>query len=123
MLTILDVFLFVLHIAVILFNLTGWIWKRTRRLHLWVVGLTAASWFVLGIWYGWGYCFLTDWHWSVKRQLGQRDLPNSFVQYFFDVVGISVAPTTTDVITGVSFSIAIVLAIYSNFFRKASTTG
>jgi len=29
--------------------------------------LTAFSWFVLGIWYGWGYCVCTDWHYMVLR--------------------------------------------------------
>ena len=34
---------------------------------------TAASWFVMGIWYGIGYCLCTDWHWQVRQQLGYQD--------------------------------------------------
>jgi hypothetical protein len=40
-----------------------------------------ASWFVLGAWYGVGYCLLTDWHWDIKRQLGEVNLPNSYIEY------------------------------------------
>ncbi|MEM7105262.1 MAG: DUF2784 domain-containing protein [Bacteroidota bacterium] len=118
MLKFLDILLFTLHLIVIVFNLTGWIWKGTRRFHLWVIGLTGASWFILGIWYGWGYCFLTDWHWSIKRQLGVEDLPNSFIQYFFEAIGIGIVPNTTDSITLVAFVLAIVISIYFNFFRN-----
>ena len=71
MLSFLDVLLTVFHLTLTLFNLTGWILKKTRKLHLVVLMVTAASWFVLGIWYGWGYCPLTDWHWQV-RPSGRR---------------------------------------------------
>ena len=31
----------------------------------------------LGAVYGWGYCPCTDWHWDVKRRLGETGLPRS----------------------------------------------
>lgn len=43
--------------------------------------LTAFSWFVLGIWYGWGYCFCTDWHWDVREALGYHDRSNSYIHF------------------------------------------
>ena len=92
----------------------GWIWRRTRRLHLWVIGLTAGSWFILGIWYGWGYCVLTDWAWSIKSQLGETDLPNSFVQYMFDKIGLSISVFTTDMITLTVFILCVILSLYRN---------
>src|SRR5688500_4808879 len=80
-------FLFtLLHILIILFNLTGWIWKKTRKAHLIVVALTFASWFIMGIWYGWGYCFLTDWHWRIKEKNGETNLPDSFIKYMADKI-------------------------------------
>lgn len=118
MLALLDILLLIFHILIIGFNLTGWIWKRTRRLHLWVIGITTLSWFVLGIWYGWGYCFLTDWHWNIKYQLGERNLPNSFIQYLFDGLGLSVHPDTTDAITLAGFIFAIGMGIYFNFIKN-----
>ena len=82
----LDVAFVVFHSALVAFNLSGWIWKRTRRLHLVVIGTTVLSWFGLGIFYGWGYCPCTDWHWDVKRRLGETDLPASYVKYYLDAV-------------------------------------
>lgn len=82
----LDVFFVVFHSTLVLFNLTGWIWTKTRRLHLVTIGLTIASWFGLGLFYGWGYCPCTDWHWDVKRRLGETALPQSYVKYYLDAV-------------------------------------
>jgi hypothetical protein len=80
-LVLLDHGLMLMHLLVIGINVLGWMWARTRRLHRWTLLLTALSWLGLGAFYGWGYCFLTDWHWTVKRQLGERVLPHSFIQY------------------------------------------
>ena len=94
------------------FNLTGWIWKSTRNLHLAVVALTLLSWIGLGAIYGWGYCFLTDWQWEIKRSLGEQDLPNSFVKYFADkVFATSFDPGLIDLLTVIMFAMAIVATI------------
>ena len=61
---------FVFHVALIIFNLFGWIPKRLRKWNLAALSLTAFSWFALGIFYGFGYCFLTDWHWQIREKLG-----------------------------------------------------
>lgn len=80
----LDIFFIVFHTTLILFNLTGWIWRKTRRLHLIVILLTLGSWTILGIFFGFGYCPCTDWHWDVKRRLGETNLPNSYIEYYLD---------------------------------------
>lgn len=119
MLFFLDIFFTLVHFGLIVFNLTGWIWKRTRKVHLLVLGLTTASWFVLGVWYGWGYCPLTDWHWDVKEKLGETDLPNSFVKYYADKIsGSDIAVSLVDNATLACLLFAIVAAIYVNFIRK-----
>ncbi|MDP3718874.1 MAG: DUF2784 family protein [Acidobacteriota bacterium] len=74
---ILNLGLFVLHTSWIAFNCLGWAWRRTRRWQLLTLTLTALSWFGLGIWYGWGYCPFTDWHWQVRSRLGYADPPSS----------------------------------------------
>ena len=84
MYAVLDIFFLVFHASLITFILSGWIWKRTRRLHLLVMGLTSLSWFGLGLFYGLGYCLSTDWHWQVKRARGETGLPNSYVKYYLD---------------------------------------
>ena len=118
MLPVLDAILTFLHIAIIFFNLFGWIWPRTRTWHLYLVAFTWISWLILGLKYGFGYCFLTDWHWRVKRQLGEFDLPNSFVHYLFEKGHISMEPVITDYLTVISFVIATFLSLYLKFFRK-----
>ncbi len=114
MLVAADILLYILHIAVVLFNILGWVWKKTRRAHIIFVGITLFSWVFLGIWYGFGYCFLTDWHWDVKRKLGETDLPASFINYFFHSLGIPITPYTADMLIVVVFGLAVCLSVYLN---------
>lgn len=119
MLHFLDIFYTIAHLALTLFNLTGWAWKKTRRAHLITLIITAACWFVLGIWYGWGYCPLTDWHWSVKEKLGEANLPNSFIKYFADKIsGGNVDTSLVDTVTLSCLVFAVAASVYTNFFLK-----
>ncbi len=114
----LNFFFFWMHVIIILFNLLGWIWEKTRRIHLIVVAITVFSWLILGMKYGLGYCFLTDWHWQIKRKLGETNLPASFIKYFIDgYTPLSISAITVDIITGVSFALAVVLTIYFNLIK------
>ncbi len=116
MLFLLDILYTLVHITLTLFNLTGWIWPKTRKLHLLTLTLTVLSWFLLGIWYGWGYCPLTDWHWDVKQQLGETSLPNSFIKYYADkITGQDIAASLIDTITVGGLLFAIAGAILVNF--------
>ena len=118
MLEALDFFYTILHLAIIGFNLFAWIWPATRRAHLIVIGATAASWFVLGIWYGWGYCPITDWQWDVKEKLGETNLPSSFIKYFADkITGRDFSPSLVNTVTLIVFLVAIIVSIYFNFFH------
>ena len=123
---ILDGLFLFFHTTLVLFNLTGWIWKRTRRLHLYTIGLTILSWFGLGIFYGWGYCPCTDWHWDVKRQLGETGLPGSYIKYYLDrLTGIDWAPSTVDLIVVCSGVGALLLSLWLNWrdWRNDRTAG
>lgn len=84
MMNILDYAFDGLHILIICLNLFAWIPSNTRWLHVMTTHLTAASWLILGYWYGWGYCVLTDWHWSIKGSLGQETLPNNYIAYLLE---------------------------------------
>jgi len=96
--TVIDYFFVVFHGFLTLFNLTGWLWRRTRRIHLVSVSLTILSWFGLGVFYGWGYCPCTEWHWQIKYKLGETDLPYSYVKYYTDkLTGFSCEPFVVDV--------------------------
>ena len=111
----LDVFFVVFHSALVLFNLFGWIWRRTRRLHLVTISLTIASWFGLGLFYGWGYCPSTDWHWEVKRRLGETGLPRSYIKYYADALtGMSWDPAQVNALVLVLGVSALGLSIWLN---------
>ena len=77
----LNIFFIVFHTAFTLFNCVGWAFAKTRKLHLVTILLTVFSWFVLGIWFGWGYCACTDWHWQVREVLGYQDRSNSYIHF------------------------------------------
>jgi len=118
-----DIFFFVFHSMFILFVLVGWAWKRTRLAHLVVVGLTALSWFGLGIWYGFGYCPFTDWHWRVRYALGYTDLPNSYIKFFVDTLtGWNVNAQLVDVVTVAAFIVASALSVYLNLQDRRCTS-
>lgn len=116
-----DIFFLVFHLAFIVFVLTGWIWKTTRKWHLAAILLTLASWFVLGIWYGWGYCPLTDWHWNILHKLGHYGLPSSYVAYLVQrVLGISPPASLVDYVTLGMALLALGLSVWVNFFPAVS---
>jgi len=116
---ILDYLFTLLHLIIIGFNLLGWIWRSTRKLHLIFVLLTAVSWLLLGIWYGIGYCPITDWQWQIKERLGETNLPNSFIKYFVDKLTRSdISSDLIDAVTAIFFAIAAALSVYLNFFKK-----
>jgi hypothetical protein len=114
-----------LHLVIIGFNLLGWIWPATRKLHFICILLTAGSWLLLGIWFGIGYCPITDWQWQVKEKLGEANLPASFIKYYADKIsGQSISAGLIDFLTAFVFGAAALLSLYLNFFRrKGSGTG
>ena len=119
MLPVLNILFTIAHLLIIIFNLTGWIWQKTRKAHLVVLSITIFSWFILGIWYGWGYCPLTDWHWNVKQKLGETNLPNSFIKYVADKIsGSDVNRMLIDIVTLSCLITATVCTIYINFIKK-----
>jgi hypothetical protein len=116
MLQFLDFLLTVVHLAIVFFNLFGWIPKKWRRAHLISIILTAASWFVLGIWFGFGYCPFTDWQWQVKEILGETNLPPNFVEYFAEkITGRDFSPSLVSNVIAYSFAVAAAISIYLNF--------
>jgi hypothetical protein len=119
-LRVIDQTLFLLHAALVLFILTGWIWPRTRRLHLLMVGLTLASWVGLGAWYGLGYCPMTDWHWRVKAALGETALPASYIKYYADALtGKSWDPVLVDAwVVGLTLTTLVASAVLNGRDRR-----
>lgn len=101
-----DYFFVVFHLTLTLFNSLGWIWKKTRKLNLITLLLTGGSWFLLGIFYGFGYCPLTDWHWQVLHELGIYDLPFSYLEYLAErLTGLNFQTELVDTLTLILFSV------------------
>ena len=84
MLVFLDWFFTLFHALFTLFNLFGWAHPRTRKIHLVTISLTLLSWVGLGLFYGFGYCFLTDWHYQVLHRLGHKNLPYSYITFLLE---------------------------------------
>ena len=111
----LNIFFFAFHTIFTLFNIIGWIFPKTRKLHLITMLLTAFSWFVLGIWYGWGYCFCTDWHWQVRESLGYYDRSDSYIHFLLlKLTGKDFNPRLVDNATMIVFALSFVLSIWFN---------
>jgi hypothetical protein len=110
-----DTFFFVFHISLIIFNLFGWLIKSLRKWNLITLGLTAFSWFALGAFYGFGYCFLTDWHWQIRDELGYPNPFNSYIHFLITTVfSITVSERFVDILTGALFFAALVMSIATN---------
>ena len=107
------------HLLIIGANLFLWIWPKVRKIHLYIVGITLFCWLILGIWYGIGYCPITDWQWQIKEKLRETNLPNSFVKYQLDkITGRNIPDTAVDFIILGSFALAICCSIKVNFFQN-----
>jgi hypothetical protein len=126
LLVLLDEAFFAFHALLIAFNMLGWAWRRTRPAHLLVLGLTAFSWFVMGAYYGWGYCLCTDWHFRVRRRLGYAVPESSFIQLFIaKAIGLRMGREASNTLAvGVFAAIVIATAIaWTVDCRRRASTG
>lgn len=80
-------------------------------------------WAVIGpLFYGFGYCPLTDWHWDILHSLGETNLPSSYVKYLADrLTGLDFDPGRIDLATGISYVAALMISVGINtrdFLRR-----
>jgi hypothetical protein len=124
MLKLLDFFFLIFHSFLIVFNLTGWIHPVTRKINLVTLLLTGGSWFLLGLFYGMGYCPLTDWHFKILEKMGETDLPSSYITYIImRWSGISCRESLIDILTLVGYLCALVVSVFVNIkYRKKKRT-
>ena len=113
----------VFHIGLILVNSLAWLWPKTRLLHAWAINLTAVSWLGVGAWVGnIGYCFLTDIQWGIKRELGEENLPHSYIVYIFDeFLGLQISRTMADMGAAIVFAFSLLYSwryLYRRFWQK-----
>lgn len=111
----LNVFFFVFHSLWIAFCLFAWLWKKTRLANLVIIFLTGFSWTFLGIWYGFGYCPSTDWHWQVRAKLGCEDMPSSYTKFLIDsLTGLDVDSRLIDAIALTCLGLAFIASTIVN---------
>jgi hypothetical protein len=111
----LHYFFLVFHTVLILFNLFGWLHPKTKKWHLLSLFVTLFSWIILGIWKGFGYCFLTDWHYQVLYQMGERNLPYSYISYLVHTLSGWMPPVVlVDTLTLVFTIAAFVCSLWMN---------
>ncbi|MEQ8904729.1 DUF2784 domain-containing protein [Ekhidna sp.] len=118
----LDYFLTFFHSAFVLFVLTGWMLKSTRKAHIIAIGLILIAWLGIG-WYKGviGYCPLTDWHWDIKRELGERNISSSFIEYMLEkITGIDLNRKLVDVGTAAGLILSVLCAGYVNLRSRIS---
>ncbi len=126
LLRLLDHLFFAFHTLLIAFNMTGWAWRRTRLAHAVVLGLTFFSWFAMGAFRGWGYCLCTDWHFQLRRHLGDPVPESSFIQLFArQALGLHVGKQTCDrLAAGVLAAIVVATALaWAAEWRRRNRAG
>lgn len=112
---LLDWFFTVFHISLILFNLFGWIWKRSRKLNLITLLLTAVSWFILGLFFTIGYCPFTDWHFRILNKMGIWDLPASYIDYLVQrLTGYEISSSLADTAAVSGLAISFFFSLFMN---------
>jgi hypothetical protein len=113
MLNQLDLFFTLFHSAFVIFVLIGWISKTTRKAHALALLLTFTAWMLLGLYKGViGYCPLTDWHWDVKRALGETGMSSSFIGYMIEhYLDLKFTKIVYNVIAAAGLAFGVVMAI------------
>lgn len=106
----------VVHIAIIIFAITGWMFPPLRMAHLALMLATLGSWFILGHWLGSGYCPVSDWHWKIKAALGEGRPRGTYIHLLLQrISGKELDSTSVDrmvvivtiILTGISLGLNI----------------
>lgn len=115
LLKIIDIFFIGFHTILILFNVFGWMVPRWRFANFISLCLTAFSWFILGIWFGWGYCICTDWHWQIREMLGYQDMSSSYIHFLIlKLTNIDFPVNLVDPYTAMIFFSVFIISTYLN---------
>ena len=96
--------------------------KSTRKAHIVAIGLILIAWLGIG-WYKGviGYCPLTDWHWDIKRDLGERNISSSFIEYtLVKITGLDLNRKLVDIGTAVGLILSVLCAGYVNLSSRFS---
>ena len=110
MLPFLNIMFDILHILLVIFIVTGWLFPDLRKMHLVVVLLTGCSWIIFGN--ELNNCILTEWHFNILRKMGIINLPDTYTQYALKrITGLAIPKTTALLITRICWLLSLLLSI------------
>lgn len=108
-----DGILYVLHFAVLVFALTGWMSAQTRRAHRGLMATIGVFWLIIGPLVGQaGYCPLTALQWRVKAAMGAEELPLSWIDALAADLGMRLDARLVDVAATTVFVVLMALALF-----------
>ena len=118
--TSIDSFFNLLHVFVVLVNCFGWAYKGTLKLNLAFLVITISSWCLLGIFYGIGFCFLTELHSIALNSIVYTKIPFSYLDYLLiERIGIKIDSTSISLISISAIFLSLTISIKKNF-KEAS---
>jgi hypothetical protein len=110
MLPFLNIMFDILHILLVIFIVSGWLFPDLRKMHLVVVLLTGCSWIIFGN--ELNNCILTEWHFNILRKMGIINLPDTYTQYALKrITGLAIPKTTALLITRLCWLLSLFLSI------------
>jgi hypothetical protein len=80
LLSMLNVLFHLIHLGIIFFFLFGWLWQKTLLPHFFLSILILLSWCGLGLFYGFGYCLVTDIQWKIKKRMGEEPSTEYYIK-------------------------------------------
>lgn len=100
--------IFVLHVALAIFYLTGWMFPKIRAIYLFLMILWPLSWIVLG------YCPPTKWEFSLRHKYDPSIDPNAeAIQYYvYKILGVKLSERKVFTFGLVVYVILIALSLY-----------
>lgn len=111
MLSLANIFFHLVHLAVVFFFLFGWLSGKTLPAHFILSVLILLSWCGLGIFYGFGYCLVTDIQWKIKKQMGEEPYTEYYIKYMIDkVTGLDTNPDKVNAVTTHTFFIILFIS-------------
>ena len=117
-LKLLNISFHLIHLSIISFFLFGWLFETMRLPHLILSLLILLSWFGLGIFFGFGYCLVTDIQWRIKRRLKQEPATEFYVKYMIDkMTGLDTNPQFINGMTTYTYFGILIISIILFSFR------
>jgi hypothetical protein len=111
LLYMLNIFFHLVHLAIVFFFLFGWLSSKTLLAHFILSILILLSWSGLGIFYGFGYCLVTDIQWKIKKRMGQEPYTEYYIKYMLDkLTGLDLNSHTVNAITTAAFFIILLFS-------------